>query len=425
MAMVARHIRSNYNAEEDRTRLELETGQLEADAIAEANPGGVQEEEDRDPWLIERPFGTSARILRPPRFVPATIDYDEWGFGSFTQERVREKNEEEDKDGVAGWYRSLARKPPGGTPRSGTPASAPQTPPTMMEKEPESSRKSAVKKDRNNWFIARVLEASASASVSALASASTSASSSGTNTPPSGVPAPAPTLADILARDPPPLPTEQKYTPPVWLAIGPSNRGFAMLQKSGWEEGEALGRASRNRSGLGYREKGKEKEVGNDDEDECSTTVVKREVIDLASVDHEIVDLTLSDDEEERPDLTSSTSQPQSPPSTTSPSASVPIPRSSSTDLDHAPRALLTPLPTVLKSDRLGIGLKAKYTGSGIYRAPVKRVTHSQASLEAHVRAAEKQRRMKELVGRGRRGFERVKKREEEKRRALLAYLNT
>ncbi|KAL5501795.1 hypothetical protein ACEPAH_9055 [Sanghuangporus vaninii] len=421
MATVTHHIRSNYNAEEDRTRLELETGQLEDDAIAEANPSGVEEvEEDQDPWLIERPFGTSARILRPPRFVPATIDYNEWGSGSFTKERVREKNGEEDKEGVAGWYRSLARKTPGGMPSSGTPASAPQTPPTAMVKEPESFRKSTVKRDRNNWFIARVLEASASA-----ASASTSASSSGTSTPPYAVPAPIPTLADILARDPPPLPTEQKYTPPVWLAIGPSNRGFAMLQKSGWEEGEALGRASRNRSGLGYRERGKEKEVGNDDEDEGSTTVVKREVIDLASVDHEIVDLTLSDDEEERPDSTNTTSQPQSPPSTAIPSSSVSIPRLSDTDLDHAPRALLTPLPTVLKSDRLGIGLKAKYTGSGIYRAPVKRVTHSQASLEAHVRAAEKQRRMKELVGRGRRGFERVKKKEEEKRRALLAYLNT
>ncbi|KAL5482434.1 hypothetical protein ACEPAI_9028 [Sanghuangporus weigelae] len=422
MATVAHHIRSNYNAEEDRKRLELETGQLEADAIAEANRSGVQEEEDRDPWLIERPFGTSTRILRPPRFVPATIDYNEWGSGSFTKERVREKKEEEDKEGVAGWYRSLARKTSGGTPRSGTPASAPQTPPAMTDKQPESfSRKSTIKKDRNNWFIARVLEASASAS----ASASTSASSSGVSTPSSGVPAPASTLADILARDPPPLPTEQKYTPPVWLAIGPSNRGFAMLQKSGWEEGEALGRASRNRSGLGYREKREEKEVGNDDEDESRRTVVKREVIDLASVDHEIVDLTLSDDEEEQLDSTNTTSQLQSPPSTAIHSASSPIRRPSDTDLDHAPRALLTPLPTVLKSDRLGIGLKAKYTGFGIYRAPVKRVTHSQASLEAHARTAEKQRRMKELVGRGRRGFERVKKNEEEKRRALLAYLNT
>ncbi|KAL5519831.1 hypothetical protein ACEPAG_1491 [Sanghuangporus baumii] len=417
MATVAHHIRSNYNAEEDRKRLELETGQLEVDAIAEANPSGFQEEEDQDPWLIERPFGTSARILRPPRFVPATIDYNEWGSGSFTRERAREKNEEEDKEGVAGWYRSLARTTSGGTSRSGTPASAPQTPLVMMDKQPESSSRK-IKKDRNNWFIARVLEASASAS------ASTSASSSGASTP-SSVAAPASTLADILARDPPPLPTEQKYTPPVWLAIGPSNRGFAMLQKSGWEEGEALGRASRNRSGLGYREKGKEKEMGNHDEDESSTTVVKREVIDLDSVDHEIVDLTLSDDEEEFPDSTNTASQPQSPLSTTSPSAFVSIPRPSDTDLDHAPRALLTPLPTVLKSDRLGIGLKAKYTGSGIYRAPVKRVTHSQASLEAHARAAEKQRRMKELVGRGRRGLERVKKKEEEKRRALLAYLNT
>ena len=43
---------------------------------------------------------------------------------------------------------------------------------------------------------------------------------------------PAPSLADLLARDPPPLPSEGRYTPAVWLHIGPSNRGFGMLQRS-------------------------------------------------------------------------------------------------------------------------------------------------------------------------------------------------
>lgn len=197
-----------------------------------------------------------------------------------------------------------------------------------------------------------------------------------------------------------------------------------MLQNCGWEEGEALGRASRNRAGLGYSGKGKEREV------ECDVEVeridaVKREVIDNIPMEEEIIDLTGEESESESDsNQEDAFIQPPSPPPLSPPEPPRDPQLEPANDLDHAPRALLTPLPTVLKSDRLGIGLKAKTVGSGLYRAPVKRVTHSQAAVAAHIRANEERRRLKEKVGRGRRGYERIKKREEDGRRNLLAYLN-
>jgi len=88
----------------------------------------------------------------------------------------------------------------------------------------------------------------------------------------------------------------------------------------------------------------------------------------------------------------------------------------------HMQRSLLTPLPTVLKADRLGVGLKAKTEGP--YKQSKKRVTHSAAALAAHIRSAEEMRRNKAIVGRGRRGFAKIHKKEEGRRKALLAYLN-
>ena len=63
-----------------------------------------------------------------------------------------------------------------------------------------------------------------------------------------------------------------------------------MLERSGWREGEAIGRASRARGGLGYSGKGKEREV-----DE----VKEPEIIDLSYVDDRIIDLTQTDEDED------------------------------------------------------------------------------------------------------------------------------
>jgi hypothetical protein len=140
-----------------------------------------------------------------------------------------------------------------------------------------------------------------------------------------------------------------------------------------------------------------------------------------------VIDLTLSDSDSDsgseeyhrsmsdpvatitRPDVTTEPS-----PSPLSPT-SVPISA-------YDRKALLTPIATVLKSDRLGIGLKAKTVGP--YKASQKRVTHNAAALAAHIRNAEEQRKKRMEVGRGRGGFEKLNKREETKRKRMLAYLN-
>jgi len=95
---------------------------------------------------------------------------------------------------------------------------------------------------------------------------------------------------------------------------------------------------------------------------------------------------------------------------------------STSDDPRATQTALLTPLPTVLKSDRLGIGLKAKTEGP--YHSSVKRVTHNAAALAAHVKAAEDRRRTQRLLGKGHRAFARADRLERERRENMMAYLS-
>ncbi|KAF8908885.1 hypothetical protein CPB84DRAFT_1863901 [Gymnopilus junonius] len=127
-----------------------------------------------------------------------------------------------------------------------------------------------------------------------------------------------------------------KYTPPVFLEIGPSNKGFGMLQRSGWNEGEALGPRFIRR-----------KPVGDILPDEDMIPVDNRdrkETVEVKMEEFEDVNLTLSDSELDDANET----------------------KSIANAYDEAAKleeALLTPIATVLKSDRLGIGLKAKTVG--------------------------------------------------------------
>lgn len=179
-----------------------------------------------------------------------------------------------------------------------------------------------------------------------------------------------------------------------------------MLQNSGWNEGQPLGPSVVRRNDHVPSPKPakvvKAKEVK--EEVECEGF---DDIVEVKMRTGEVIDLTLSDssDSEEDEDYE------QPPPSTTG-----------STSLGHGGKALLTPIPTVLKSDRLGIGLKAKTFGP--YKASQKRVTHNAAALAAHVKAHEDMRKFKAKVGRGTRGFAKLSKREEANRKNFLAYLN-
>lgn len=197
-------------------------------------------------------------------------------------------------------------------------------------------------------------------------------------------------------RDPPPLPSEGRYTPLVWLHIGPSNKGFDMLQRSGWSEGEGLGAHVRRLPVARARDV---------DVDAYTSSSVKvegdvRELIDLTRPDSEAPEDALEDYEDIQGSMRAA----------------------GEASASHMPRSLLTPLPTILKADRLGIGLKAKTEGP--YKRSKKRVTHSAAALAAHTRSAEEMRRKKAAFGKGRRGFAKVHNREEDRRKAMLAYLN-
>ncbi|KAJ7644215.1 hypothetical protein FB45DRAFT_897246 [Roridomyces roridus] len=313
MATTAFTIYSHYDPA-DRERLERETGQ-------------IPDEQALDPseaWEAEANATFKRKLAPPPRFVPA---------GSAIPSPAASTSSSKSSSDVASWYKSLTETTSVTRPVHVSAGSS-----TRAARIPETQR------NKNNWFIMKAITTEPTITTTATPS----------------------TLADILARDPPPLPHEQQYSPPVWLAIGPTNKGFEMLQNSGWSEGEALG------VGSGPR--------------------LKKEVTD------EVIDLTVSDSEDEDEAI------------------------ATSPDMEADRKALVTPLATVLKSDRLGIGLKAKTTGP--YRASQKRITHNAAAMLAHTKAAEESRKQKHTNGRGHRAFARQRKAEEATRRRQLAYMN-
>lgn len=360
MATVPHIIRSHYDPA-DREKYERETGQLHND--------------QPDPWQTESSFSAQRRIRAAPTFVPATVSYDEWGvpLHSSTPTSIPEMPDQPtSSSSTAEWYRSLtaasiSHEPPRPPPR-------PSSAPSLSGQDAGTSQKSRRERTtKNGWFIKRALRSEPS-------------------TKPSS---PAPSLADLLARDPPPLPSEGRFKPPVWLHIGPSNRGFGMLQRSGWNEGEGLG-AHITRSAARARD---------DDNLSCR---LEKDLTDTQTT-REVIDLTLSDSETLEDALEDSP-------------GSVQTQATEETFASHMQRSLLTPLPTILKADRLGIGLKAQTEGP--YKQSKKRVTHNAAALAAHIKSAKELRRKRAEVGKGRRGFAKVHKREQDWRKSMLAYLN-
>ncbi|KAJ3864786.1 hypothetical protein EV359DRAFT_72816 [Lentinula novae-zelandiae] len=354
MATTAYTIYSHYDPV-DREQLERETGQL-------------VENNDDDAWQLE-----AAKVYKRKQPLPPP-----------------RSNE------VSGWYRSVISsadvKDTQATPsHSHSPSQrSSQASATTVRNKPFISK--------NDWFIQKVLASESSSQTRpAIATAS-------------------PSLADILARNPLPAPNEDPFKPPVFLAIGPSNKGFAMLQNSGWNEGEALGQdvVRRRRIQRGdpspwvKREEEKEEEetvveVPLGDEDEEITEIRKIPIIDLTASDYES-DSEPEDDSTTDNLVTLNDKQQQ-------------------VSSASGRKALLTPLPTVLKSDRLGIGLKAKTAGP--CKESVKRVTHNAAALAAHFRRAEEARARKERWGKGRRGFARRDQEEQIRRRSMLSYMNS
>ncbi|KAI6042642.1 hypothetical protein EDC04DRAFT_2866620 [Pisolithus marmoratus] len=371
MATVTHVIRSEYDPA-DRERLEHGTGQL------------LGVENLTDPWQTESSFSAQRRLRAAPCFVPSTTPYDEWEQHDYSSQYSspgpsnRSSSVATTENSTAHWYRSLVR-----TKTSPTSSSAPPRPCTAPLPENLLVRKKTLREgiNKNNWFIARALRSE-----------------------PDMRPSPTPSLAEILTRDPPPLPSQERYKPPVWLHIGPTNKGFEMLQRSGWSEGEGLGAHAARRT----RVVELSKEIKGASAERKDSGVIAHE---RAATD--VIDLTQSDSEsDEEPGVDFETSE-------ATPTPVQPLDESSA---PHSQKSLLTPIPTVLKADRLGIGLKAKTEGP--YKRSKKRVTHNAAALAAHIRASEEMQRKKAEVGRGSRGFAKLHKRQEERRKRMLAYLN-
>lgn len=401
MATEAHYIYSYYDPE-DRECPENETPQrLDKDHLDQV-------------WEREAP--RLNRLKAPaPQFVPATQADGDWAsHRSKPLEDSPKDNSSLLGPSLSDWYRSLGRRATVNPPKPVLGFESSMNQPLPRAESSTSKQHEATNK--NNWFIMKAIQSEPPLS------SSTSTSS----------------LSDMLNRDPPPLPSQGKYKPPVWLEIGPSNKGFGMLQRAGWNEGEALGSDIIRRKPVDaiipdedlftrtdVKGKGKSRQnTGTTHSIRTETRVVEvegmEEIKELRQV--EVVDLTVDSDEDASD-------------SDISPERGTIHQKSSLVKEEHMEQpgapdilgyeriALLTPIATVLKSDRLGIGLKAKTVGP--YKVSKKRVTHNAAALAAHARAAEESRQRRERFGRGKRAFERQYKREEEKRQSMIAYLKS
>ncbi|KAF8503223.1 hypothetical protein BU17DRAFT_101722 [Hysterangium stoloniferum] len=398
MSLVCHTITSHYTAQEGDT--------IEKDV----------DKEEQDSWVTEKSFGNARRLhsKTAPAFVRATVQCDEYGMPTMgTGDIQADRGQVKDPLEVSEWYRNLTERGrekvfdqrvtavsrgfKAQTEAPGRSYSEDLNINTIKNSDSSGNITPAIRQSRANWFTSHPPTHNAT---------------------PTSKPS---TLADILSRNPPPLPSEPTFTSPVFLFIGPANRGFQMLQKKGWQEGEGLGsgRVEKKRVRAGLR--------ANQVKEEDSSAFSSTEVIDLTLDDsdgektttsraQEVVDLTLHSDSEsgddDDDDAICSDDHYNDQNDTQSPEPHA-IPTTSGI-------ALITPLPTTLKADRLGIGLKARRHS----KAKAKAITHTSAALAAHIRAANQMKKEKGRFGKGWRGLARKNKRAERERVGMLKYLN-
>lgn len=252
------------------------------------------------------------------------------------------------------------------------------------------------------------------------------------------------TLADMLRRDPPN--PAKPMIPPVYYAIGPTNRGYEMLSRGGWKEGQPLGR----RRGIGSRPdegtKVRSPSPSSSSEEEKweklggpmpkllrpTGTGNKFDVIDLTKEDED-------EDEDKEPKydengkLFSALHASDAPTPFTPPNSLVSRERMPSQDGDEdesdtleQDKPLLTPVAVALKNDRTGLGHTKKR----------RLVTHSSLAIHHHIQQGRTERRhqVSELrrmerehrrseYGRGKRAYARMAKEEALKRKRMMEYM--
>ena len=396
MATRAYHIYSHYEPPQE------ETSGEELEAAEEKT------------WNHGHAFGLSKRATQPPKFVKSSGLYDE------PHKSKKQQAEDSDDDEIqiigerktlGSWYRNLPRAQNlNPEVRSGG-----RTLPTLTQNSdglnsdnnlvPSESRTSHnATNPRRQWFLSNL-------AVSAAGDSNASVN-------------PAPTLSDMIHRDPPPHNSDPSFVPPTWIALGPSNVGYAMLSRNGWKEGQGLGQRRFN-GGIGKAIKTEPSEFFLD-----SYPLPKRPTNDLhpPETEPELIDLTLSDEddvvESERGEDKKVWSEVQ-----TYESLEPEIETIHDVSGEHGSRPLLVPLPTLMKTDLLGIGLRSKQSQRQIndssdalsivdYRhgARPRGVLPSGHSSQATAEDA------KPL---GSRGLARKRKREEKERVEMLAYMKS
>ncbi|KAH7336992.1 hypothetical protein B0J17DRAFT_665753 [Rhizoctonia solani] len=309
MATQAFTIVSHYNDETSDTIQKEAVLSSEIDALWESEPG---------------PSNISLKRRIPPRFVPASNSHS-----LINTEKASEPVVAAETNDISSWYAGLSRS---------------QTPSKQLEPQPkteplalQTTKPNPPKPTKNDWFIHRALS----------------------NLPQDVAPVQNSSLADMLQQTPPSR--ENPLQPPVFLHLGPNNRGWGMLQRHGWEEGRPLGLRSAPVTPTGN----------------LPSTPVHESSITPSETDGQTQSAGTNEDAQA--------------PSRT---------------------ALITPLRTTLKADKRGVGPRSK-------SMPKPAVTHSLSDIRM---AAERARR--ERDGRGKRGFARTARREAEERSRLFQELN-
>ncbi|QRV77700.1 hypothetical protein RhiJN_05715 [Ceratobasidium sp. AG-Ba] len=175
--------------------------------IAVQNEAVLSEDVDA---LWESEAGPSRISLKrriPPRFVAATNSRP------VVEPAAPTSSVKPDSNDISSWYASLSRSnqelrpTPTSTPPLPSPAPTASTNPKNRHPKPT----------KNDWFIRRALS----------------------NVPPDAAPTQTSSIANMLEQSPPSL--EDPLRPPIFLHLNPTNRGWGMLQRHGWEEGQPLG----------------------------------------------------------------------------------------------------------------------------------------------------------------------------------------
>jgi len=225
-------------------------------------------------------------------------------------------------------------------------------------------------------------------------------------------------------------------TPPVYYAIGPTNRGYELLSKGGWREGQPLG----PHRGLGSAPSGVDRPSSPSSSESSETEKWKTlpgsmpkllvprdggheiDVIDLVGGESEEEEVSYEDDGKLFKALHSSTTIPP-----TTPPVSEGISPGKELRSDILDKPLLTPIAVALKNDRAGLGLSKNK----------RLVTHSSLALHQHIQQGKLERRhhiseMKRMerehrrgqYGRGKRAYARMAKEDAEKRKRMMEYMN-